>query len=65
MTVAIILLTTALVVAVALLAATAAGILARIDGATIPAVLVRAARVFAGVLTLACAVIATMAAAIR
>ncbi|MFF3584926.1 hypothetical protein [Streptomyces mirabilis] len=54
MTVAIVLLTAALVVAAALLVATAAGILARIDGATIPAVL-----------TLACAVTATMAAAIR
>ncbi|MFF1744362.1 hypothetical protein [Streptomyces mirabilis] len=43
--------TAPLVVAAALLVATAAGILARIDGATIPAVLMHAARVFAAVLT--------------
>ncbi|MCT9011537.1 hypothetical protein [Streptomyces rhizosphaerihabitans] len=65
MTVALVLLTAALVTVLARLAATAAGILTRVDGATIPAVLVRAARAFAAVPTLACAVIATKAAVIR
>ncbi|WP_037628743.1 hypothetical protein [Streptomyces aureus] len=60
MTVAILLLTTALVVAVALLAATAAGILAHIDGSTIPACLMRAATAFAAVLTLASVIAAAV-----
>lgn len=55
MTVAIALLTTALVIVIALLAAAGAGKLARMDGATYPAALTRAATTFATVLTLAIA----------
>ncbi|MER7467673.1 hypothetical protein [Streptomyces sp. NPDC097981] len=53
MIVAIVLLTTALVIVVALLAGTAAGKLARMDGATYPTALTRAATTFAAVITLA------------
>lgn len=56
MTVAIALLTTALVLVIALLAAAGAGKLARMDGATYPAALTRAATAFATVITLAIAV---------
>ncbi len=59
--IAIVLLTTVLVVFFGLLAAAAAGILARLDGATYPAVLVRAATVFAAVLTLAAAITGALA----
>ncbi|MGW2273657.1 hypothetical protein [Streptomyces yangpuensis] len=58
MTVAVVLLTAALVFVVALLAGTAAGKLARMDGATYPTALTRAATTFATVITLA-TVIAT------
>ncbi|MEV6840948.1 hypothetical protein AB0N17_41835 [Streptomyces sp. NPDC051133] len=51
--VATVLLTTALVVLVALAAAAGAGKLARMDGATYPTALMRAATTFAAVLTLA------------
>ncbi|MFJ3692124.1 hypothetical protein ACIPWB_30930 [[Kitasatospora] papulosa] len=53
MTVALILLATALVIVVALLAAAGAGKLARMDGATYPTALTRAAVAFATVITLA------------
>ncbi|WP_346012359.1 hypothetical protein [Streptomyces sp. SID3343] len=53
---ALVLVTTALVVAFALLAAAAAGVLARIDGATYPAALLRAGATFAAGLTLAAVV---------
>lgn len=56
MTVAVVLLTTALVIVVALLAAVGAGKLARMDGATYPTALSRAAGAFAAVITLAAAV---------
>ncbi|MFI6658131.1 hypothetical protein ACIBL8_21710 [Streptomyces sp. NPDC050523] len=59
---AVILLTTALVVMVALLAAVGAAKLARIEGATYPAALRHAAATFAAVLTLAAAVTAALAA---
>ncbi|MFI1094295.1 hypothetical protein [Streptomyces sp. NPDC020917] len=65
MNVALILLTTALVVAVAILAAVGAGFLARIDQATVPAAITRAAAVFAAVLTLACAATGAVASVIR
>lgn len=52
MTVAVVLLATALVNVVALLAAAGAGKLARMDGATYPAALTRAAVTFAAVITL-------------
>ncbi|MFC9331282.1 hypothetical protein [Kitasatospora sp. NPDC057015] len=52
---AVVLLATALVVVFALLAAVAAGALARLDGAGYPAALTRAATTFAAVLTLAAA----------
>ncbi|MFC9399355.1 hypothetical protein ACFTWS_40595 [Streptomyces sp. NPDC057027] len=58
MTVAVVLLTAAFVFVVALLAGTAAGKLARMDGATYPTALTRAATSFAAVITLA-TVIAT------
>ncbi|MFK4106149.1 hypothetical protein ACI2L1_40055 [Streptomyces sp. NPDC019531] len=60
MTVAVVLLTTALVTVVALLAAAGAGKLARMDGATYPAALTRAAATFAAVITLAVAVVGTL-----
>ncbi|MFF5161455.1 hypothetical protein ACFY3N_35700 [Streptomyces sp. NPDC000348] len=53
MNVALVLLTTALVVVVAVLAAAGAGKLARLDGATYPTALTRAATAFTTVLTLA------------
>lgn len=53
MIVAFVLLATALVIVVALLAAAGAGKLARMDGATYPAALTRAAVTFAAVTTLA------------
>lgn len=52
-TVAVVLLATALVIVVALLAAAGAGKLARMDGATYPTALPRAAVAFAAVITLA------------
>ncbi|WP_327350136.1 hypothetical protein OG772_36330 [Streptomyces sp. NBC_01321] len=58
---AFVLLTTALVVVLALLAAVGAGKLARLDGATYPAALMRAAATFAAVLTLAAALTAALA----
>ncbi|MGW0188196.1 hypothetical protein ACWDV7_20825 [Streptomyces sp. NPDC003362] len=61
MNVALVLMTTALVLVVALLAAAGAGKLARMDGATYPAALTRAATAFAAVLTLAAAVTAGLA----
>ncbi|MFF7127273.1 MULTISPECIES: hypothetical protein [unclassified Streptomyces] len=59
--VAIVLLTAALVLVFALLVAAAAGTLARIDGATYPTALLRAATAFATVLTLAAAVTGALA----
>ncbi|GHA69346.1 MULTISPECIES: hypothetical protein [Streptomyces] len=50
------LLATTVVFVLALLAAAAAGTLARVDDATYPAALIRAATTFAAVLTLAAAV---------
>ncbi|MFI7179714.1 hypothetical protein [Streptomyces spororaveus] len=61
MTVAVALLTTALVIVIALLAATGAGKLARMDGATYPTALTRAATAFAAVITLAAAVAGALA----
>jgi hypothetical protein len=61
MTVAVILLTTALVFVIALLGAAGAGKLARMDGATYPAALTRAAVTFAAVLTLAATVASAFA----
>ncbi|MFJ5776082.1 hypothetical protein [Streptomyces sp. NPDC093094] len=60
--IAVVLQSTALVIVVALLAAAAAGKLARLDGATYPAALARAATVFAAVITLAATVTAALAA---
>ncbi|MER7109463.1 hypothetical protein [Streptomyces sp. NPDC000229] len=62
MTVAVALLTTALVIVIALLAAAGAAKLARLDGATYPAALTRAATAFAAVITLAAAVAGVLAA---
>ncbi|GAX58911.1 hypothetical protein SO3561_10486 [Streptomyces olivochromogenes] len=59
---AIVLLTTALVIVVALLAAAGAGKLARMDGATYPAALTHAATTFATVITLVATVTATLTA---
>ncbi|MER6205963.1 hypothetical protein [Streptomyces sp. NPDC001642] len=56
MTVAVVLLATALVLVVALLAAVGAGKLARMDGASYPAALTRAGCAFVTVITLAAAV---------
>ncbi|QJS98935.1 hypothetical protein G9272_44830 [Streptomyces asoensis] len=53
MTVAVVLLATALVIVVALLTAAGAGKLAHMDGATYPTALTRAAVAFAAVITLA------------
>ncbi|MFD3472096.1 hypothetical protein ACFWWM_38410 [Streptomyces sp. NPDC058682] len=61
MTVAVVLLATALVIVIALLAAAGAGKLARLDGATYPAALTCAATAFATVITLATAVTAALA----
>ncbi|WP_225637416.1 hypothetical protein [Streptomyces solaniscabiei] len=62
---AVVLLAAALVVTFALLAATAAGTLARLDGATYPAALMRAATTFAAVLTLAAAITGALAQFLR
>ncbi|MFF9156817.1 hypothetical protein ACF1AB_31840 [Streptomyces sp. NPDC014846] len=56
-----VLLTTALVLIAAFLAAAVAGKIARLDGATYPAALLRAATAFATVLTLAGAVTTALA----
>lgn len=58
----VVLITTTLVVLVALLAAGVAGKLARLDGASYPTALTRAAVTFAAVLTLAAAVTSALAA---
>nr|WP_030396141.1 hypothetical protein [Kitasatospora purpeofusca] len=58
---AVVLLATALVAVFALLVAAAAGLLARLDGATFPAALTRGAVAFATVLTLASALAGTLA----
>lgn len=60
--VAVVLLTITLVIVVALLAAAGTGKLARMDGATYPAALTRAATAFAAVITLAASVTAALAA---
>jgi hypothetical protein len=60
--VAIVLLSTGLVIVAALLAAAAAGKLSRLDGATYPAALTRAATAFVAVVTLTAAVSGTLAA---
>ncbi|MDX5562728.1 hypothetical protein PYK79_03575 [Streptomyces sp. ID05-04B] len=62
LTFAVALLTTALVLVVALLAAVGTGKLARMDSATYPAALARAATAFASVITLAATVTAALAA---
>ncbi|WP_406485515.1 hypothetical protein [Streptomyces microflavus] len=62
MAVAVVLLTIALMIIVALLAAAGAGKLARMDGATYPTALARAATAFAAVVSLAAAVTATLSA---
>ncbi|WP_030209771.1 hypothetical protein [Streptomyces bikiniensis] len=62
MTVAVALLTIALVIVIALLAAAGAAKLARMDGATYPAALTRAATAFAAVITLTAAVAGALAA---
>lgn len=54
--VAVVLLTVAVTVVFALLAAAATGTLARLDGTTYPAALMRAAAAFVAVITLATAV---------
>ncbi|MFD3309955.1 hypothetical protein [Streptomyces sp. NPDC058694] len=59
--VVVVLLTAAMVVVFALLAAAATGTLARLDGATYPAALMRAAATFAAVITLATAVAGVLA----
>ncbi|MFF7858791.1 hypothetical protein [Streptomyces sp. NPDC007904] len=61
MNVALVLLTTALVLLIAVLAAAGAGKLARLDGATYPTALTHAATAFTAVLTLATAVTGTLA----
>ncbi|MFD9303021.1 hypothetical protein ACFWCB_10150 [Streptomyces sp. NPDC060048] len=61
-TVAVVLLATAFVTVVALLAAAAAGKLARMDHASYPTALTRAATTFAAVITLAAVVAGTLAA---
>ncbi|MFE2473191.1 hypothetical protein [Streptomyces mirabilis] len=58
---AVVVLTAGLVVIVALLTAAGAGKLARLDGATYPAAVTRAAATFAAVLTVAAAVTAALA----
>ncbi|WP_225620003.1 hypothetical protein [Streptomyces sp. VITNK9] len=62
MTVAVTLLTTALVIVIGLLTAAGAAKLARLDGATYPAALTRAATAFAAVITLTAAVAGALAA---
>ncbi|MFJ4932115.1 hypothetical protein [Streptomyces sp. NPDC088736] len=58
---AVVVLTAVLVVIVASLTAAGAGKLARLDGATYPAAVTRAAATFAAVLTVAAAVTAALA----
>ncbi|MFE4662555.1 hypothetical protein ACFRFJ_38440 [Streptomyces hydrogenans] len=58
MNIALVLLTIVIVLVIALLAAAGAGKLARLDGATYPTALTRAALAFTAVLTLAAAVTA-------
>ncbi|MFF5939024.1 hypothetical protein [Streptomyces sp. NPDC012508] len=58
---AIVLLAFALVVLSAILAAVGAGTLARLDGATYPAALMRAATAFAAALTLAAVIAGALA----
>ncbi|MEW1723901.1 hypothetical protein ACIP88_33750 [Streptomyces uncialis] len=62
MTIAIVLLTTAFVTVVALLAAVGAGKLARMDNASYPTALTRAATTFVAVITLAAVIAGTLAA---
>lgn len=62
MTFALVLLTTAFVTVVALLAAAGAGKLARMDNASYPTAVTRAATTFAAVITLATVVAGTLAA---
>ncbi|MEU8764290.1 hypothetical protein [Streptomyces sp. NPDC048659] len=62
MTIAVVLLATALVTVIALLAAAGAGKLARLDNASYPTALTRAAATFAAVITLAAVVTGTLAA---
>ncbi|MFD5861495.1 hypothetical protein [Streptomyces chartreusis] len=62
---AAVLLATVLVLIVALLAAVAAGTLARLDGATYPAAVMRAATTFAAAITLAAAVTGALASVTR
>ncbi|MGA4979305.1 hypothetical protein [Streptomyces cinereoruber] len=62
MTVDIVLLTAALVTVLALLAGIAAGKLARMDNASYPTALTRAATTFGAVITLACVVTGALAA---
>ncbi|MFE2585220.1 hypothetical protein [Streptomyces sp. NPDC059378] len=59
--IAVVLLTTGLVVVFALLVAATAGVLARLDGATYPRALMRAATAFAAVLTLIAAITGALA----
>jgi hypothetical protein len=60
--IALVLLTTALVLVIAVLAAAGAGKLAHLDGTTYPTALTRAATAFTAVLTLATAVAGALAA---
>lgn len=62
MNVALVLLATVLVIVIALMTAACAGKLARMDGATYPAALSRAAVTFAVVVTLASTVVGTFTA---
>lgn len=61
----VVLFTTALVIIVALMTAAGAGKLARMDGATYPTALNRAAAAFAAVITVAAAVAGAFAAFLR
>ncbi|WP_406430067.1 hypothetical protein OHB00_00325 [Streptomyces sp. NBC_00631] len=62
MKIAVVLLTTALIVVIAVLAGAGAAKLARMDGATRPTAFKQAATTFAAVITLAAAVTAALAA---
>lgn len=62
---AVLLLVVGLLLTLALLAAAAAGILARMDGATYPAAITRAATAFLAVLTLAAAATGALASVLR
>lgn len=59
--IAVVLLATSMVAVLALLVAAGAGVLARLDGATYPAALMRAAVAFAATLTLAAALAGVLA----